>query len=203
MPPSGSSQDGLSTDIATGAALQPKIDLLISLRLHDWPALTWAIQNRWGGPASQDKRDWLAGAVSELLQNGDVADAEDLEEVLIQVMMDEFEVAVDDGSPAEVASSIFKGRTKILAGDFSELDQLHARWQQRQTAGGERLNLRLVEAEQNDDDGEDDDDDSEASDLDDNEMDLDEPPQLVSKRRVEEPEIDEDGFQKVVNRKKR
>lgn len=178
-----------------------KIDLLISLHLNFWPALTLAIQNHWGGPRSDDKRDWFAGAISDLLTNGDVVDADDLEEVLIQVMLDEFEVVVDDDSPAEVAASIMKGRRRIVQGDYSEVDQMLARWDEKQKKGEERLLFKKVEEE---DDGQDTDWESGASMDDDVEM--DEAPQLVpatNKQDKPAPELDEDGFTKVAGKKRR
>ena len=177
-----------------------KIDLLISLHLHSWPALALAIQNNWGGPTSNDKRDWFAGAISELFSNGDVVDADDLEEVLIQVMLDEFEVVVDDDSPAEVAASIFKGRQRILQEDCSEVDQMLAHWEEKQKKGQEKLPFKRVEE---DDDGQETDWESSVSDEDD--IVMDEAPQLVHATRQEKPapEIDEDGFTKVIGKKKR
>ena len=205
MPQSSPQGAAPGNPLTPAATTNAKIDLLISLSLHDWPALTLAIQNHWGGSDSGDKRDWFAGAVSDLLQNGDVADADDLEDVLIQVMMDEFEVAVDDGSPAEVAAQIFAGRAKILAGNLSDVDQLYDRWQQRQRSARERPNIKFV-ASPTDGSGEDDevnDDDDDDDELDD--IDMDEAPQLVLSVRKEktEPEVDEDGFTKVIGKKKR
>jgi pre-rRNA-processing protein TSR2 len=177
-----------------------KIDLLISLHLHSWPALTLAIQNHWGGPASDDKRDWFAGAVSDLLTNGEVVDAEDLEEVLIQVMLDEFEVVVDDDSPAEVATSIMRGRQRILQQDYSEVDQMLVCWEEKLKKGQERLIFKRVEQ---DDDGRD--TDWESGDSEDEDVDMDEAPQLVSaiKQDKPAPQVDEDGFTKVVGKQRR
>lgn len=177
-----------------------KVDLLISLQLHTWPALTLAIQNNWGGPDSEDKRQWFAGAISDLLANGDVFDAADLEEVLIQVMLDEFEVVVDDDSPAHVAASIMTGRQRILQGDYSELDQMQARWEERQNKGQERLLFQRVE----EDDGAQD-TDWESSQDDDDDVGMQEAPELVpvSKPTKPTPEVDDDGFITVLGKKKR
>jgi pre-rRNA-processing protein TSR2 len=178
-----------------------KTDLLISLHLHSWPALTLAIQNHWGGPTSDDKRDWFAGAVSDLLANGQVLDAEDLEEVLIQVMLDEFEVVVDDGSPSQVAASIIQGRQRILQGDYAELDQMLARWQEKQDKGQDKMIFKRAEQE---DEGEETEWESSEEEEEDD-MELDEAPELVPRPQQEKPaaEVDEDGFTKVIGKKKR
>ncbi len=197
-----SSSSALTPVPASSSAPSPtaaKIDLLISLQLHSWPALTLAIQNHWGGPTSNDKRDWFAGAVSELIANGQVLDVEDLEEVLIQVMLDEFEVVVDDDSPAELAASIMKGRQRILQGDHSELDQMLTRWEEKQKKGQEKVLFKRVEETEDSQDT-----DWESSD-EDEDVNMEDAPQLVTAPKPEKstPEIDEDGFTKVVGKKKR
>ena len=194
---------------SNGAA---QIDLLVSLHLHFWPALTLAIQNGWGGSpqASSDKRDWMAGAVSELLTSSppQLADASDLEEVLVQVMLDEFEVVVDDGSAGEVAGEVLRGVGTLRKGEVRELQTLYERWQQKQSRGAEKINAVRGEDKDGDDTDWDDDDDSgeewngfgDASDVD-----MSDAPALVEgklKQKVE-PEIDEDGFTKVMGKKKR
>ncbi|CAG9951496.1 unnamed protein product [Clonostachys rosea f. rosea IK726] len=88
--------------------------------LHLWPALTLSVQNNWGGPDSSDKRDWSAGAIANLFPKFTDAtpdektskktnapeepDMEGVETVLLQIMVDEFEVNVDDDSGADVAT---------------------------------------------------------------------------------------------------
>ncbi|KAK5058775.1 hypothetical protein LTR84_011039 [Exophiala bonariae] len=202
--------------------LTSQIDLLISLHLWAWPALTLAIQNSWGGSAqvSHDKREWFAGAISELLTSSppQLADVADLEEVLLQVMVDEFEVVVDDGSAEDTAREIWAGVTKLHAGDASELTALYGKWQTKQAKnGGKEVVEGIVRGEDkeaDDTDWDDSDDDGDEwngfpdkpatnRDVD---MDMDEAPPLVEAsqpRQKIEPEIDEDGFTKVVSKKKR
>ena len=192
----------MSSSNPPSAETAAKIDLLISLQLHSWPALTLAIQNHWGGPTSSDKRDWLAGAVSDLLKDGEVVDTADLEEVLIQVMLDEFEVVVDDDSPAEIAAGIIKGRQRILQGDHSEVDQMLVRWEEKEKKGHEKLQFKRVEV---DDDGQDTDWESSEEEEEEGDVEVDDAPQFVStvKREKPQPEVDEDGFTKVVGKKMR
>lgn len=184
------------------AQIPAKIDLLISLTLHSWPALTLAIQNNWGGPASTDKRDWFCGAISDLLSTNQIADADDLEEVLVQVMLDEFEVVVDDETPAEVAGRIMKGREKVMKGEFGEVDGLWEAWREKQAKGGQEKVLfkRGEDMEEEDTDWDEDDDDDDG----DEDEEMGEAPQLVEKPKKEkvEPEVDEEGFTKVAGRKR-
>ena len=71
----------ISTEKSLSSKISSQIDLLISIHIYAWPALTLAISNNWGGPSSvsSDKRDWLCGAISDLLSSNQVSDAEDLE----------------------------------------------------------------------------------------------------------------------------
>src|ERR1700754_5211374 len=97
---------------------QAKFDLGISLILFNWDALTAAVQNGWGGPDGEDKRAWFAGAISELFTANPSTDAEDVEDMLVQVMGDEFEVGLEDGSEIPVAVAIVKIKQEISEGNF-------------------------------------------------------------------------------------
>ncbi|OAF55627.1 hypothetical protein VC83_07562 [Pseudogymnoascus destructans] len=139
-----------------------QLDLGISLSLALWPALTLAVQNNWGGPSSSDKRDWFGGAISEYVTSSTEVNEEDVEAMLVQVMLDEFEVAVDDGSAGDVADDIIRVRGECKGG----------------------------EGEESESEGEEEDDDVEMG-------------EPVAPRERAAPQIDEDGFETVVSRKKR
>jgi pre-rRNA-processing protein TSR2 len=199
-PPSSSPQDEQNLS---------QLDLGISLALYAWPALALAVQSSWGGPQSSDKRDWICGAISDLLRDRPDTDAEDLEEVLVQVMNDEFEVVVDDDSAAAVAEEIMQMRGQTARGEFGDIQ---ARWQKwkTKTNGRDGASLfRKVEArdedqETDDDDDGDGDDDDDDDDEEEEDVDMAEAPSLVRTSRPKlEPEVDESGFTKVVGRRKR
>ncbi|KIV83571.1 hypothetical protein PV11_05587 [Exophiala sideris] len=199
----------------TPGNVSSQIDLLVALNLWSWPALTLAIQNAWGGSAqvSNDKRDWFAGAVSELLTSTppQLEDVGDLEEVLLQVMVDEFEVVVDDGSAEEVARNIWAGIAKLKSGDTGGLEDLYNKWQEKQKKGGEKV-VGIVrgedkEAEDTDWDEDDDDEEGEWNGFPDRaDVDMDDAPPLVDASKPKqklEPEVDDEGFTKVVGKKRR
>lgn len=175
------------------------LDLLISLALHTWPALTLAIQNGWGGDTKlgNDKRDWLAGSISELLSTSQVAHLDDLEEVLLQVMLDEFEVVVDDDSAFDVATKIWNGRTKVLNGDFAEVQEMYEKW--RKTGGGKVKAIRRPDDEGRETDGSDDEEEWNGLKDHDGDEEMDDAPALVQKPHREklEPQVDEEGFTMV------
>ena len=93
--------------------LQTAFDHGIWYILSLWPALQVACQNHWGGPNCDDKRDWFAGAISDLFTERPDTDFEDLVEVLLQVMQDEFDTRVEDDSEEEVARTILVLRKRL------------------------------------------------------------------------------------------
>lgn len=194
-----------STNPPNPAQIAAKIDLLISVTLHNWPNLTIAIQHDPDSASAKDKRDFLAGAISDLLSTNQVSEAEDLEDVLVQFLYDEFEITVDDKdySPWEASLRIMTGREKILQGDFSQVDRWYEEWVEKQRTGSGRIAVQRMdddEVQETDWDEEDGEDEDERKDVE-----MDEAPQLVEKPKREklEPEVDEDGFTKVVGRRKK
>ncbi|KAL5343637.1 Pre-rRNA-processing protein TSR2-domain-containing protein [Aspergillus crustosus] len=176
------------------------LDLGITLAINAWPALTLAVSSNWGGPTSSDKRDWLCGAVSEMLHDRPETDAEDLEDVLIQVMNDEFDVVVDDESAGEVADRIVEIRSMVAKGEFGGVRQMWEGWEAKsaQRANNAAAGFRRGEDQEGETDGEEDDSEDEED------VDMGEAPALVrAPRERVEPEVDDDGFTKVVGKKRR
>ena len=139
---------------------------------------------------------------------------EDLEEVLLQVMVDEFEVVVDDGSAGEVAGRIWRGWEGVLKGELTEVQAMHALWLERREKGEKlELDFRRGEDEEGvETDGESEEEGDEEEEWGgfpdgdrDGDQEMGEAPALVRKKEKErvEPEVDEDGFTKVVGKKKR
>lgn len=186
------------------AEISSNLDLLISLSLHTWPALTLAIQNGWGGDArlGNDKRDWLAGSLSELFSTSQLAQLDDLEEVLLQVMLDEFEVVVDDDSAFDVATKIWNGRTKVLNRDFAEVQDMYEKW--RRTGGGKVKAVQQPDDEGQETDGSDEEEEWNGVQDQDGDEEMGEAPALVKTPKKEklEPQVDEEGFT-MVQKKKR
>lgn len=171
------------------------LDLAITLAINNWPALSLAVQSNWGGPNSSEKRDWLCGAISEMLSDRPETDAEDLEEVLIQVMNDEFDVAVDDESAADVADLIMELKGQTDRGEFGIVQQMLEKFQKKSQNRSAEAQFQRVEA------GNDDQDTDDESDEGDVEM-GDAPTLVRAPRERAEPEIDDDGFTKVVGKKR-
>lgn len=167
------------------------------------------MQNNWGGPDSADKRDWFAGQVAEQFpswttpakpsadqQQEEEPDAEYIEELLLQVMLDEFEVNVDDDSGFDIATEIVALRAQCAKGNFEAVDRLLERWTSRK-------GKTVVFEKGEDQEGEETDwDDTDGEGDEDEEM--GEAPALVSAQAPKEkaePEVDEDGFTKVTRKR--
>ncbi|KAI0103031.1 Pre-rRNA-processing protein TSR2-domain-containing protein [Nemania sp. FL0031] len=203
---------------------QQQFEQSVAISLHLWQSLTVAVQNNWGGPDSSDKRDWLAGVIVDLFpsfvdlaaassssQNNAQSQskklieepiAEDIEETLLQVMFDEFEANVDDQSEAQVADRIMKCRAQCAVGDFALVEELRARWLD---AKGKKVVMQAAADQDQETDAESESDDEEDDDEDRNgDVEMDDAPALVpvAPKEKPQPEIDEDGFEKV-SRKKR
>jgi pre-rRNA-processing protein TSR2 len=173
--------------------IQANFDLGISLILFSWPNLTAAVQNEWGGPESSEKREWFVGAISDLFADRPDTDAADVEDVLIQVMMDEFEVNIEDDSEVSVAAAIMKLRTETLEGNFDTVNELRKEWDEKKN---KKVKVQVVEEDGQEVSGSDFDEDS------DEEM-GDAPPLAPAKPKEKPvPEVDEDGFTKVVGKKR-
>ena len=193
----------------------------VALTLHLWPALTLAVQNQWGGPASADKRDWFAGAVVDMFpsfvdlagasmkrgaqeeqqQQDQEPDVEDVETTLLQVMLDEFEVNVDDESGFESAETVLRVRAQCARGDFAEVADLRRRWEAGR--GKKVAAVQAPDADQDTDGSDWESDDGSDDGRDDGDVDMDEAPALVAvPREKPQPEIDEDGFTKVTRKKR-
>lgn len=183
--------------------IQNKFDLSIALTLATWPALTLAVQNSWGGPQSAEKRDWFAGAISELIESTPDADVEYVEEFLLQVMNDEFEIHIDDGSGEEIAAKIVGLRRLTLQGNFTMVDEMFVRWQERQSRGEGTVQFRHVERGEDDDETDWDSDDKEDGSADED-VEMEQAPPLVKVPREKvQPRVDDDGFIEVVSNRKR
>ena len=122
---------------------------------------------------------------------------------MLQVMNDEFDINVEDGSGEEVAAKIVGLRKLTLQGDFTMVDDMYQQWQQRQQHGGSgNLNFKHVELGKHE--GETDWDSDDLDEDDDDDVEMGEAPALVKAPREKlQPKVDEDGFTEVIKKKKR
>lgn len=180
----------------TPEQLQSAFDHGIWYALSLWPALHVAVQNSWGGADSEEKRDWFAGAVSDLFNGRQDTDAEDLEAFLLQIMQDEFDCNVEDETEVEIARTVLVLRKSLLEADLSAFEALERRWKSR---GMMKADVQVVD--NGDGEVDDDDDDDEMDDGDDR---APQGVQQAPREPREKPQVvvDDDGFTKVVGKKR-
>ncbi|OCB88347.1 hypothetical protein A7U60_g4549 [Sanghuangporus baumii] len=78
-------------------------------RLSVWEALRLAVDEGWGGPESAQKRTWMASEIVDAFENAkpsEIPDAIYIEEMLLQIMADEFDTILEDESAEAVARDI-------------------------------------------------------------------------------------------------
>ncbi|KAG7441610.1 uncharacterized protein BT62DRAFT_475522 [Guyanagaster necrorhizus] len=169
-------------------------------RLLIWPILRLAVQENWGGPNNSEKRTWLASVIVDAFEEqSPPPDDQYVEEILLQVMEDEFVTQVEDGSAEPVAVDIVQLWEQCHAGQ----DALVRKFEE----AAEKLKGRKMDVPQtsgdDEEEWEDDDDDGSDESGEEEEMDDEPVPQLLNHRRKEEPEIDEDGFTLVKGKSRR
>lgn len=136
-------------------------------------------------------------------QENQEPDQVDVETVLLQVMLDEFEVNVDDDSAYEVAEQVVRLRADCLRGRFDEVEALRRRWEGRK---GSKVVIKKAEDQEDETDWDTDDDEDDGDGAEEDEdVEMDEAPALVeapARKEKQEPEVDEDGFTKVTRKKR-
>ncbi|EAU82384.1 hypothetical protein CC1G_06694 [Coprinopsis cinerea okayama7 len=167
-------------------------------RLAIWPTLKIAVQESWGGPESAQKRSWMASVVVDTFETTTPPpDDQYIEELLLQIMSDEFEVSIEDGSGESVARDLVQLWDETREGrdagvlKFEELAE---------KSKGKKVEY-VAKDQSDDEDWESDDGEDDG----DEEMDEDVPQLLQPSepRPKEEPEVDEDGFTLVKSKKGR
>ena len=83
---------------------QKKFTHATALIIHSWAALDIAVRNEWAGPESNNIRDWLGGVIVDMFSFSPSKhiEVEDVEELLLQIVEDEFELRLEDNSAYQV-----------------------------------------------------------------------------------------------------
>ena len=184
-------------------------------RLAIWPVLRIAVDASWGGPESKQKCSWMASELLDALESSSASsstlspnsasnqvDEDYIEEMILQMMNDEFDCIVEDGSSAEVAGDLVKLWKEAQRGGEKAIEQSMKLWEEKERAvQGKRLQAQEIQAEEEEDgeSGEEDDEEDESE----GGMEVDEPPALVDRRNKEDPVVDKDGFTLVKGKGRR
>ncbi|CAH6785706.1 pre-rRNA-processing protein TSR2 homolog isoform X2 [Phodopus roborovskii] len=96
----------------------------IRAALEAWPALQIAVENGFGGVHSQEKAEWLGGAVEDyFIANADL-DLEEVEDFLGELMTTEFDTVVEDGSLPQVSQQLQTMFHHFQKGDGAALQEM-------------------------------------------------------------------------------
>lgn len=166
---------------------QKYFELGVSTAVFLWDDLATAVANNWGGPDSEEKREWLAASIIELFDANEVA-TEDIEFRLLAAMEDEFDVTVETDTALIVADTIIKVYQQVKEKNFDFVSGLFERYQKVEPPKAVK-----VEENETDDENDEEEDNSQQNDVEDS-MDVD-------VKETNEPIIDEDGFQLVTRRR--
>jgi len=151
-------------------------------RLEYWPALRIAVDQGWGGPESGEKRTWIASVIVDAFEQDPIPDDQYIEEILLQVMEDEFMANLEDGSAEGVAKDIVRLWEDVHAGKQDLVAQFE---EQAEMSKRKKLQVEEVFSESNWEDDENSEDESEED-----------APELLDREKSFKgaPQIDEDGF---------
>ncbi|KAJ8586695.1 hypothetical protein M405DRAFT_822913 [Rhizopogon salebrosus TDB-379] len=206
----------MATDVPSPTLILFARGLLARFEL--WPALRIAVHQNWGGPQSAQKQRWLAGVITDEFEASlpppsasltaldslhapahpshtlQEPDTEYIETMLLQILDDEFEVALEDGSAFDVARDVLRlwndakeGKDGYVKDLEMQVDRMKGKMPQYEVDAGSGS------------DWEDSDDDEDGSGSDDEDYGKEVVPQLLDHAK-KAPQTDEDGFT-IVKRK--
>ncbi|KAF9933243.1 hypothetical protein FBU30_006011 [Linnemannia zychae] len=165
---------------------------------HSWTALKLAVDGEWGGHDTAEKRDWFIDTIVDYFgQHGKNIDTFDLEDILLQILNDEFSIMLEDKSEQHIAMVLEQLYQDCTHGKYDLVQTLK---QDSQKVSGA---FSASKAQKGDDDDSSDDDGEEGEEGGEGAMDVDNETQEPVKKEKPEPIIDEDGFETVVRKGRR
>lgn len=190
-------------------------------RFELWPALRIAVHQNWGGPQSAQKQRWLAGVITDEFEASlplssdsltaldsyhpapmypshtlPEPDTEYIETMLLQIMDDEFEVALEDGSAFDVARDVLRLWNDAKEGKDGYVKDLEMQVE-RMKGKMPRYEVEAGSGSDWEEDSDDDEEDGSGSDSEDYGKEV--VPQLLDHAKTV-PDTDEGGFT-IVKRK--
>ncbi|XP_029974712.1 pre-rRNA-processing protein TSR2 homolog [Salarias fasciatus] len=89
--------------------------------LHTWPVLQIAVDNGFGGMYGQQKADWMVDAVQQYFHDNADLDQCEVEDFLSELMDQEFDTVVDDGSLPQVSLRLVQMFSQYQQGALQQL----------------------------------------------------------------------------------
>ncbi|XP_061470113.1 pre-rRNA-processing protein TSR2 homolog isoform X2 [Rhineura floridana] len=76
-----------------------------------------AVENGFGGAYSQEKAEWMVGAVEQYFQSNADLEPEEIEDFLAELMNNEFDTMIEDGSLVQVSQQLCLFFSQCQQGD--------------------------------------------------------------------------------------
>nr|XP_046220892.1 pre-rRNA-processing protein TSR2 homolog [Oncorhynchus gorbuscha] len=93
--------------------------------LETWPVLQIAVDNGFGGVYGQQKADWMVDVVQQYFHDNANLQPDEVEDYIADLMNNEFDTVVDDGSLPQVAQKVSQIFTQCQQGKLAEVkDQI-------------------------------------------------------------------------------
>ncbi|KAJ2843004.1 rRNA accumulation- protein [Coemansia erecta] len=118
--------------------------------LAKWTALSLAVANSWGGPESEEKRDNMVDEIVEYFDGTaskkQAPEPSDLEELLLDIMDEDFTISLEDGSEKEVSKKLITIYSECRIGNFATVDRLAEERDAREARGGANSSVQMSQA---------------------------------------------------------
>ncbi|KAK3565960.1 hypothetical protein QTP86_023368, partial [Hemibagrus guttatus] len=125
--------------------------------LETWPVLQIAVDNGFGGVYSQQKADWMVDAVQQYFHDNSDLEQDEVEDFLSELMNNEFDTMVDDGSLPQVAQKVCVLFQQCKQGKLAEVRQQMSQLALKKASG--RAKVTPVKSPTEDAEGSNNDDD--------------------------------------------
>ncbi|KAI4872271.1 hypothetical protein NFI96_027700, partial [Prochilodus magdalenae] len=107
----------------------------VSAVLDTWPVLQIAVDNGFGGAYSQQKAEWMVDAVQQYFHDNNDLEQDEVEDFLSDLMNNEFDTVVDDGSLPQVAQKVRVMFQQCQQGKVAEVREHINQLEQKRAAG--------------------------------------------------------------------
>ncbi|KAH1187997.1 pre-rRNA-processing protein TSR2 homolog [Mauremys mutica] len=114
--------------------------------LGSWAALQIAVEHGFGGAHGREKAEWMVGAVEQYFHSNAALEPDEVEDFLAEVLNNEFDTIIEDGSLAEVSQQLQSLFARCQRGEGPALTEAIARLTRRQQeVGRAATQARLAE----------------------------------------------------------
>ncbi|XP_078520682.1 pre-rRNA-processing protein TSR2 homolog [Lissotriton helveticus] len=158
----------------------------IRAALENWAVLQIAVDNGFGGAYSREKAEWMVGAVAEYFHSNADLEQYEVEEFLSELMNNEFDTLVEDGSLPEVAQQLCTFNRQCQRGEVAAMQERLAQLCQRK----KHVKVSAVQGQAPGQEEDDSEEEEEGDEKEEEAMDCEEPPLLV---HVSYPEVTSSG----------